>query len=89
MTSETDIQDTPKQLLEDIRKTGAISDAAILKELRRRKLVRVERTISYTITKGVKYAKDIPVEHTDLTADLLASDAWSVRYDDPFLENAF
>jgi phenylalanyl-tRNA synthetase alpha chain len=79
VASKTDIQDTTKQLLETILQTKTLSDVKTLNELRKRKLVRLEKAISYTITKGPKYAKEMPIEHADLTADLLASGAWQVR----------
>jgi phenylalanyl-tRNA synthetase alpha chain len=32
--------------------------------------------LKYSVTKGSKYAKELPVEVTDLTADMLASGSW-------------
>ena len=44
--------------------------------MKKRKLVTSGKEISYTIRKGPKYAKDIPSEATDLTAEMLANGSW-------------
>jgi phenylalanyl-tRNA synthetase alpha chain len=60
----------------------------VLADLRKRKLVKLEKIISYTVKKGPKYAKEIPVEVTDLTADMLASGSWSTANFKPYNFNA-
>lgn len=70
------IQDTTKELLLDIKKTQACSDAKTVTDLKKRKLVVVQKVIAFKITKGPKYAREFVKEETDLTADMIASGAW-------------
>ena len=70
-----------------IKKDGSdivLLDAKMLAQLKKKKLVTVTKVITYTITKGPKYAKEIPVEHTDLTVELLANDAWKTANFKPY-----
>jgi phenylalanyl-tRNA synthetase alpha chain len=59
--AEKDVKDTTRQLLQKIQETRSLADAKVLADLRKRKLVKLEKSISYTIIKGPKYAKEIPV----------------------------
>lgn len=74
MTEEP--KDTNRDMLKEIKETQSVTDAKLLAQLKKKKLVAVTKVITYTVTKGPKYAKEIPVEHTDLTAELLANGAW-------------
>jgi len=78
------VEDTARQLLQQIQETKSLSDAKTLADLRKRKLVTLSKVISYTVRKGPKYAKEIPVEVTDLTADMLASGAWQTANFKPY-----
>lgn len=77
-------QDANRELLQGIKDTKSLSDAKQLAQLKKKKLVTVAKEITYTVTKGSKYAKEIPVEHTDLTADLLTSGAWETANFKPY-----
>ncbi|KAF1944962.1 hypothetical protein EJ02DRAFT_339919 [Clathrospora elynae] len=77
-------KDTNRDLLKGIKDSQSLDDAKLLAQLRKKKLVTVTKVITYTVTKGTKYAKDIPVEHTDLTVDLLASGAWETANFKPY-----
>ena len=55
---------------------NAASDPKQLKDLLKRKLVSTQKSIAYTVRKGSKWAKEIPVEHTDLTAEMLEDGSW-------------
>lgn len=79
-----DVQDTPRQLLQEIQATKSVSDAKVLADLKKRKLITVQKAISYTIRKGPKYAKEIPVEVTDLTAEMLANGSWATANFKPY-----
>ncbi|KAF2186755.1 hypothetical protein K469DRAFT_687107 [Zopfia rhizophila CBS 207.26] len=83
-----EVQDTAQELLKGIQETKSISDAKLLADLKKRKLITLQKVISYTITKGPKYAKEIPVEVTDLTADMLASGEWDTANFKPYNFNA-
>lgn len=51
-------------------------DLKILIDLKKRKLLKTQKVISFEIWKGDEFALEIKKEETDLTADLLASGAW-------------
>lgn len=51
-------------------------DAKIIADLKKRKLLKMQKIISFKIQKGPKYALEIVKEETDLTADMLASGSW-------------
>ncbi|KAG9203074.1 Phenylalanyl-tRNA synthetase, beta subunit, cytoplasmic [Epicoccum nigrum] len=77
-------EDSMRALLKNIQESQTVSDAKQLNDLKKKKLVTVTKVITYTVTKGPKYAKEMPVEHTDLTADLLASGAWETANFKPY-----
>jgi phenylalanyl-tRNA synthetase alpha chain len=77
-------KDENRDLLKGIQKTQSHDDPKLLAQLKKKKLVTVTKVITYTVTKGPKYAKEIPVEHTDLTVDLLTNDAWKTANFKPY-----
>ena len=77
-------EDGMQKLLKDIQESHSVSDAKQLNDLKKKKLVTVTKVITYTVTKGPKYAKEMPVEHTDLTEDLLKSGAWETANFKPY-----
>jgi len=83
-----EIKDVTRDLLKEVQETKTLSDAKILADLKKRKLVTLTKVIAYTVTKGPKYAKEMPVEVTDLTADMLASGAWETTNFKPYNFNA-
>lgn len=70
------IQDTTKDQMQTIRSTRTYPDAKILAELKKRKLVRTQKIISFKFEKADKFALKIPEVATDLTADMIASGSW-------------
>ncbi|KAF2405271.1 phenylalanyl-tRNA synthetase-like protein alpha chain [Trichodelitschia bisporula] len=78
------VQDTARELLAQIQESKATPDAKTLADLKKRKLVTVGKVISYVARKGPKYAREIPVEVTDITADMLASGAWQTANFKPY-----
>ncbi|TKA73118.1 hypothetical protein B0A49_03414 [Cryomyces minteri] len=79
-----DVEDSTAQMLRQIQDTKSLADAKMLKELMKRQLVKTSKVISYSIRKGSKYAKEMPVEVTDLTADMLASGDWKTANFKPY-----
>jgi phenylalanyl-tRNA synthetase alpha chain len=73
---EKNVEDKTRIILQKAQDPNNKPDAKVLADLRKRKLVSTGKSLSYTVRKGAKYAKEIPVEVTDLTADMLASGAW-------------
>ena len=65
------IVDTSREQLLAIQKTRTHSKA-VISDLKRRKLVTMQKVIIFEIDKGPKYAIDFVKEETDLTADMLA-----------------
>ena len=55
-----------------IQRTRSHPDAKVLGDLRKRKLITMQKVISFEVAKGPKYAKELVKEETDLTADMLA-----------------
>ncbi|KAF2267728.1 phenylalanyl-tRNA synthetase alpha chain [Lojkania enalia] len=70
------IEDITKEQLQTIRDTRMLSDSKALADLKKRKLIRFEKIISFKIHKGSKFALEIPEEAVDLTAEMLTSGAW-------------
>lgn len=79
-----EVEDNAQKVLLDIEKTNTVADAKALADLKKRKLVTVGKVISYTISKGPKFATSIPVEVTDLTSDLLVGEAWKTANFKPY-----
>ncbi|OAA45377.1 phenylalanyl-tRNA synthetase alpha chain [Metarhizium rileyi] len=70
------IKDTTKEQMQTIQSTKSHPDAKMLADLKKRKLVRTQKIISFNIQKGDKFALKIPEVATDLTADMIASGSW-------------
>lgn len=51
-------------------------DPKIIADLKKRKLLKMQKVISFRISKGPKFALEITKEETDLTAEMLASGSW-------------
>ncbi|KAF2276580.1 phenylalanyl-tRNA synthetase alpha chain [Westerdykella ornata] len=83
-----EVKDSTQETLKKIQESKTLSDAKLLADLKKRKLVTVSKVISYIVSKGEKYAKEIPVEVTDLTAEMLASGEWETANFKPYNFNA-
>lgn len=60
----------------------------MLNDLKKRKLIKMQKIISFKASKGDKFALEIQKEETDLTADMLASGAWKTANFKPYNFNA-
>lgn len=80
----TSIQDKTREQLQAIEASGTFADAKVVAELRKRKLVRLQKVTSFRVGKGGKYALELVREETDLTADMLASGAWKTAAFKPY-----
>lgn len=69
------ITDVTRDQLRRIQETKT-HEPKIVTDLKKRKLVRVQKTFSFQISKGAKFALEMIVEETDLTAEMLASGSW-------------
>ncbi|KAK4137254.1 hypothetical protein BT67DRAFT_371318 [Trichocladium antarcticum] len=59
-------------------------DAKIITDLKKRKLLKMQKIISFRISKGPKFALEMVKEETDLTAEMLASGAWKTASFKPY-----
>lgn len=82
------ITDTTRQQLLDIQKNRTYPDAKVIAELRKRKLIRLQKVVNFRVVKGAKFALEITKEETDLTVDMLASGAWKTATFKPYNFNA-
>ncbi|RKF54426.1 Phenylalanine--tRNA ligase alpha subunit [Erysiphe neolycopersici] len=78
------IEDSTQSQLRLIRKTKTHPDSKVLADLKKRKLIKVQKDISFSIQKGPKFALEIVKEETDLTADMLASGTWKTAKFKPY-----
>ncbi|KAK5654980.1 hypothetical protein OQA88_6739 [Cercophora sp. LCS_1] len=83
-TATDSIQDITKEQVLTIKETRTHPDAKVLADLKKRKLVKMQKVISFKIQKGPKFALEIAKEETDLTADMIASGAWKTATFKPY-----
>lgn len=69
--------------LRQIQKTRT-ADAKVLADLKKRKLLRMQKMITFRMAKGAKFALEMHREETDLTADMVASGAWKTATFKPY-----
>lgn len=67
------IKDTSREQLQTIQQTQTHPDPKVLTDLRKRKLVAMQKVITFEIRRGPKYSRDFVREETDLTADMLVT----------------
>ncbi|CAJ2502202.1 Uu.00g095960.m01.CDS01 [Anthostomella pinea] len=60
----------------------------VIADLKKRKLLKLQKTFSFKISKGPKFALEIVMEETDLTAEMLASGSWKTATFKPYNFNA-
>ncbi|KAI3397607.1 hypothetical protein diail_10580 [Diaporthe ilicicola] len=78
------IKDTTREQLRTIQETKTFPDAKILTDLKKRKLVKMQKVIHFRIQKGDKFALEITKEETDLTAEMLHSGSWKTAAFKPY-----
>jgi len=76
VASAKSIQDITREQLQIIQKTKTHPDPKVVTDLKKRKLIKMQKVTNYKIHKGPKFALEMVKEETDLTADMLASGAW-------------
>ncbi|KAI5864976.1 tRNA synthetases class II core domain (F)-domain-containing protein [Durotheca rogersii] len=78
------IQDVTREQMQTIKSTRTYPDAKLLADLKKRKLIRLQKIIGFRIHKGAKFALRIPEEATDLTADMITSGSWKTATFKPY-----
>lgn len=84
VADKDEVQDATRELLQQVQRTKQVPDPKTLPDLRKRKLVSTTKNITYTVSRGPKYAREIPVEHTDLTTDMLQTGSWKTATFKPY-----
>ncbi|KAL8668910.1 MAG: hypothetical protein Q9168_006477 [Polycauliona sp. 1 TL-2023] len=82
------IHDASQEQLQTIQQTKTHPDPKVLLDLRKRKLITLQKVITFEIKKGPKFAMEFVKEETDLTADMLTSGAWKTVHLKPYNFNA-
>ena len=77
-------EDKTREALQTVSDTKTLPDAKQLADFKKRKLVLTTKIIHYTVQKGPRYAREIPVEVTDLTPDMLESGSWKTANFKPY-----
>ncbi|KAA6415540.1 MAG: phenylalanyl-tRNA synthetase alpha chain [Lasallia pustulata] len=78
------IKDVTREQLQTIKDQRTHPDSKVIADLRKRKLVTMQKVISFEVTKGPKYAREFVKEETDLTADMLANGSWKTVHLKPY-----
>ncbi|EMC99472.1 hypothetical protein BAUCODRAFT_29824 [Baudoinia panamericana UAMH 10762] len=78
------VTDTTREQLRYASEHHAFEDAKLLKDYQKRKLVATQKVITYIARKGPRWAREIPVEVTDLTAEMIADGSWKTATFKPY-----
>ncbi|KAL4998799.1 tRNA synthetases class II core domain (F)-domain-containing protein [Aspergillus recurvatus] len=78
------IVDDTQADVKKIQQGGTVADPNALKELKKRKLVAAKKIITFRISKGPKYARELVKEETDLTAEMLQNGSWKTATFKPY-----
>ncbi|KAM0746855.1 hypothetical protein T439DRAFT_318629 [Meredithblackwellia eburnea MCA 4105] len=71
-----DVKDETKEQLLEVQNTGVHATAAVLNDLKKRKLVEKKKLFYYSVTKGPEFSATLQKQEADLTVELLQSGAW-------------
>ncbi|PWY91156.1 phenylalanyl-tRNA synthetase beta chain cytoplasmic [Aspergillus heteromorphus CBS 117.55] len=82
-TTETIVDET-RELLLTVKNTQSLEDQKALTDLKRRKLVALQKVITFKISKGPKFAREFVKEETDLTAEMLTNGSWKTAQLKPY-----
>ncbi|KXT03402.1 hypothetical protein AC579_3968 [Pseudocercospora musae] len=79
-----EVRDSTAETLQYVVQTKTMPDPKQLKDFQKRKLVTTHKFIAYEVTKGPKWAKEIPVEVTDLTMEMMQDGSWKTANWKPY-----
>lgn len=82
------VEDTVQKQLRTIQSTRTYPDKTVVADLRKRKLVTLQKVVTFRISRGPKFATQFVKEEADLTAEMLASGAWKTVKLKPYNFNA-
>ena len=78
------VEDATRSHLRHVRDSQSLPDPKMLADYKKRKLVTPSKAIDYAVEKGPKYQREMPIEVTDLTADMLADGSWQTANFKPY-----
>jgi phenylalanyl-tRNA synthetase alpha chain len=78
------IHDVTREQLQTIQDTRTHPEQKVIADLRKRKLITMQKVITFKISKGPNFAQEIVKEETDLTADMLANGSWKTAKFKPY-----
>ena len=78
------IVDETQQQLQEVQRNQSLGDQKAVADLKRRKLIALQKAISFKISKGPKFSKEFVKEETDLTADMLTNGSWKTAKLKPY-----
>lgn len=84
MSLTDSVVDATQQFLQHVQQNQTAPDPKQLKDYQKRKLVATQKVIAYTVRKGPRWALEIPVEVTDLTAEMLENGSWKTANFKPY-----
>lgn len=85
----SDVEDSTRKILQHVHTNRSFPDPKQWKDYQKRRLVTTQKIITYKVRKGPKWAKEIPVEVTDLTADMLQDGSWKTANFKPYNFKAY
>ncbi|BFZ65279.1 Phenylalanyl-tRNA synthetase, beta subunit, cytoplasmic [Saitoella coloradoensis] len=71
-----EVEDVTQAQLKEVKESGNLKDAKVLADLKKRKLVALQKSLSFSVEKGPKFSTTIQKLETDLTAEMIASGSW-------------
>ncbi|KAJ2660392.1 Phenylalanyl-tRNA synthetase, beta subunit, cytoplasmic [Coemansia sp. RSA 1200] len=72
----SEIVDQTRVDLEVVKSTGTHPNKDVLKDLKRRSLVRSAKLLSYAVSKGQNFSTELTKQSTDLTVEMLQNGQW-------------
>lgn len=82
------VVDQTRETLKYVAEYHTVPDQKQQKDFQKRKLITTEKIITYEVRKGSKWSKEIPVEVTDLTAEMVEDGSWKTANFKPYNFNA-
>ncbi|KAJ1897486.1 Phenylalanyl-tRNA synthetase, beta subunit, cytoplasmic [Kickxella alabastrina] len=70
------IVDQIKADLEVVQATGTHPNTNVIRDLKRRSLIKQNKVLSYSVSKGANFSTELRKQATDLTVEMLQSGAW-------------
>ncbi|KAF2767844.1 hypothetical protein EJ03DRAFT_328863 [Teratosphaeria nubilosa] len=78
------VSDSTREVLQHVQEHRTFKDPKQTKDYQKRKLVTTQKIITYNARRGPRWAKEIPVEVTDITAEMLADGSWQTANFKPY-----